>query len=266
MTLKGCRAKIRRAKVHFDTIEREVTAFLKNHPYRVTIERPTEHQFIVRSDDPPAVPTDDWAVIIGDCVHNLRASLDYIAWELAGSDIGDTKTQFPITISYGGWRRIVERGRISRIQPRRARALIKFLQPYRAGNPKETALNGLRVLDDTDKHKLLTVTAAVLHHMRVNWMRDTPTRPLYEIQFFPKNGLAHKAVLAAIKVSNPSPYMEMQVEIAPAIVFGDAVGLERRTEVLSSLRAIISEVESTTDLFNRCFFVTVQPSASCWQQ
>src|SRR6266511_1608259 len=105
MTLEGCRAKIRRAKVHFEAVEHEITTFLENHPYRVTFDHPAEDLFIVRSYDPPAVATDDWAVIIGDCVHNLRASLDYIAWELAGANRGDTETQFPIFISEQGWRR-----------------------------------------------------------------------------------------------------------------------------------------------------------------
>jgi len=36
------------------------------------------------------------SLMIGDCVHNMRAALDYIAWELAGYDIKETTTMFPI--------------------------------------------------------------------------------------------------------------------------------------------------------------------------
>ena len=102
-TVEGSRAKLRRAKEHLDHIEAEITQFLNAESYGVTVERPTKTVAVVRVTKVPdrRIPVEDWALIIGDCVHNARAAIDYIAWQLAGSDMNDRTTMFPIRIGPG---------------------------------------------------------------------------------------------------------------------------------------------------------------------
>ena len=97
-SLSGPRVKLDRASAHFEafatawqqvvdrddfTFVHEVHANGVNHRYRAA-----------------AVPELDvrWALILGDCVHNLRAALDHLAYELVRVDGGTPgeRTQFPV--------------------------------------------------------------------------------------------------------------------------------------------------------------------------
>src|SRR5260370_40101662 len=42
-------------------------------------------------------PLDDWSLIFGDCVHNLRSALDHLAWQLDAQP--DASTAFPIRLN-----------------------------------------------------------------------------------------------------------------------------------------------------------------------
>ena len=74
-----------------------VTEVRANYGYRGVMSS------LSRSHNAPDLPGEDWALRIGDCIHNLRAALDYIAWRLAGSRPTDTQTQFPIFNTKPGW-------------------------------------------------------------------------------------------------------------------------------------------------------------------
>src|SRR5690349_9702856 len=54
----------------------------------------TERAFyVVFSEIPDHVR---WGVLIGDRVHNLRTSLDHVAWQAAGSSDAPSGTEYPI--------------------------------------------------------------------------------------------------------------------------------------------------------------------------
>src|SRR6267142_3281219 len=96
MTIDGCRAKLRRAQEHRDDLDRRITDFLQLNPYRVAVERNVEGAHDLVCVVAPTLPQEQWATIIGDCVHNTCAALDYLAWEVAGASVGDRETMFPI--------------------------------------------------------------------------------------------------------------------------------------------------------------------------
>jgi len=95
--------------------------------------RHPDQTFVVRLVQPPNPPYEAWAVILGDAVHNLRSSLEYMAWELAGADPTDTETMFPIFDTEAGWNARASR-RMKRLAPD-VRALIQSMQPYYVGQP-----------------------------------------------------------------------------------------------------------------------------------
>ena len=71
-------AKIRRAEEHAETIKQEITAWSDSDPYSVVRQRnaeATRYSVIVKVEKEP--PLERWALITGDCVHNLRAALDH---------------------------------------------------------------------------------------------------------------------------------------------------------------------------------------------
>lgn len=259
MALDGSRGKLRRALHHFTTLDGAINQFLTDHRFDVTTIRPfDEPLWFVVLKDPPMPPVVDWALIIGDCVHNLRSALDYVAWELAGSNPGDTQTQFPIFDTREGWDSRRER-RIGR-WPAEARALVEQLQPFQSADPPTTALSGLRRLSDADKHKLLTITTAMHHHISFefshpggnpatdNWI------PVGEMVVYPRQALLHNEVVGAITVAEPPQGVTMTASISPFIAFTEAVGLGEQFHVLGCLESMIVEVRSVVSSFAERFF------------
>lgn len=76
-------AKLRRADGHIDEVDRRAKEYLETEPWRVERVRgrsPNEVGYVLRVQRP--VPA-DFLTIVGDAVHNLRSSLDTVAYELA---------------------------------------------------------------------------------------------------------------------------------------------------------------------------------------
>jgi hypothetical protein len=94
----GVLAKIERAKTHlndFDTQVRPIIAACRNTIVRECNEQRSE--YIFRFGEAPVVPP-VLSAIIGDAVHNLRVSLDHLAWQLvlATGKTPGGDTSFPI--------------------------------------------------------------------------------------------------------------------------------------------------------------------------
>ncbi|NOT28088.1 MAG: hypothetical protein HOP16_18550 [Acidobacteria bacterium] len=104
MKLKGAHAKLRRAHEHRNALDASVSSFFTDHAYRVSVEHPADKLYVLRVTEAHEIPSEDWALLIGDCVHNIRCCLDYIARELAGADPADRETQFPISDNEAGWK------------------------------------------------------------------------------------------------------------------------------------------------------------------
>jgi len=251
-SLEGSRAKLRRAKEHLEAVEGKINAFLEPQPYKIILERPAEGLFVIRiANEPPPLPSEEWALVIGDCVHNMRCALDYVAWELAGAIPGDTETLFPIHEHPDGWKRSVWRRK--RI-PLCALTMMEQAQPYHAKNPILSALNGVRILDDADKHKLLTVTIAVQDTIELTVKKIAPNTGAPAFQFFGDMPLHYGAVLATIAMENAPPEMEVKAHFRPAIAFGHALPMGRLPEVRSSLKNMLKDVTTLVNNFDGKFF------------
>jgi hypothetical protein len=170
--LIGVRAKIERAKEHVHNLEAAVQAFRDSNPYGFRIEDDLKtgdkiHRIHIQSQTP-----DSFALLIGDAVHNLRAALDYLAWQLVIANgqtpkAGSNGTQFPIYNPSPKTK--THQGVIQGISPG-AQKVLDSLKPYRGGNDD---LWNLHQLDISDKHKLLLVTAFALSQIMPTWKGPT---------------------------------------------------------------------------------------------
>jgi hypothetical protein len=81
---KGARLKIGRADHHISDLERQFAAFVAEKPHRFSmhIDPHTLHT-IMRVSFIKEVPA-QFALIIGDAIHNLRTALDHTVWEIVG--------------------------------------------------------------------------------------------------------------------------------------------------------------------------------------
>jgi hypothetical protein len=115
-------------------------------------------------------PDPEWSAIIGDCVHNLRTALDYLATQLVrvSGHTPNQKTMFPVMSrrppSQSGLRRIFGRkaGRVLVHGGVRDDILqvVDSVQPYH-GSRLGRHLWRLRELDVVDKHRQLLLVVTV---------------------------------------------------------------------------------------------------------
>lgn len=158
--------RLERAEQHLQSLETEVKRWLGINPYSLFHEFDTQGGDNVIRVRPYrwTIPL-EFGLIISDCIHNLRAALDNLLYDLAlahnrGNPLPsevEERVMFPISRDRkkfktgGAWR-------IRDIDPR-AQAIIEGLQPYNQGN--NYASDPLWVLNELsriDKHRLVYTT------------------------------------------------------------------------------------------------------------
>jgi hypothetical protein len=172
-SLDDAKDKLRWAKRHFETLRQQIEPFEQRdtHSFRVEVDPQTgEYEFYVTGLQ---VPDPEWGLMIGDCLHNARTALDYVAvhlWALitnqAPEDIGGMS--FPI---YEDPKQ--PPGVVSKMSKELAfsgyLATIQSLQTFNAYNPSiwgaieqppglPFALERLSTLDNIDKHRVVHAT------------------------------------------------------------------------------------------------------------
>ncbi len=86
--LDGVALKYTRAQEHLKAIQDSIKEFAKSDPYSVATEfDPDTGDKIWRVVGEPKIPPRRISVVIGDCLTNFRASLDYLAWQLVLTDL-----------------------------------------------------------------------------------------------------------------------------------------------------------------------------------
>lgn len=153
----SARAKLERADQHINNFRIEETKFRKSGGYRsVAYDDPKTGDRVIEfklvAHPPPLV-----IAIVGDAIHNLRSSLDHLAYEMVRANGGtpNDATAFPIFFDCESFEASLERkiGGASK----NVLDLIKSLKPYQGGND---SLWHLHRLDIVDKHRLLIPVAA----------------------------------------------------------------------------------------------------------
>ena len=160
--LAQCWLKIGRAEEHAKSVTEEIVAWKKTKPYTITSHRKPNlghHRLVIHFDS--TLARDRWALICGDCIHNLRSALDYLIYAIAVHESGlnpppdDRRLQFPIADDAAGFSRQV--WRIQSLSPA-VRTIIESVQPYNRSHHFLTSLLGtIRDFDDSDKHRLLNI-------------------------------------------------------------------------------------------------------------
>ena len=163
---KDAKLKIKRANQHIQELQGKLAAFLETDFCRLHIEHnPNAGQLVLTFEMTKSVP-EDIPTIIGDAIHNLRATLDLVACEIVTTANGTTDyIKFPvrdtryelIAAMKGGEIQVAGADIIALIQD--------VIQPYKGGKGESVWV--LHGLDITDKHLRLipTVSVAALTHV-----------------------------------------------------------------------------------------------------
>ncbi len=154
--MAGARLKIERAKEHVDYLDLHISRFLAGQPYRFPVKNDVESgqqiHYVEFTQDIPHVIT----LTFGDALNNLRASLDYLAWELVGAKGGtqSPRTKFPIYECWNDAQKAIKHGAVDKVGPE-VEKLIRSVQPDQAGYE---LLAPLCKLNNIDKHRTLLMT------------------------------------------------------------------------------------------------------------
>ncbi|MFO0863886.1 MAG: hypothetical protein U0744_04375 [Gemmataceae bacterium] len=154
--LVGVRAKIERAKHHINDLDNRIISFRGTNPYTLRCDYDSQTgNRVFRTVVCAAIP-DEFAVIAGEAVHQLRSALDHLAWQLVETNGGtpDRDTCFPLDrkppSNEATFARKVQGMSVA------AANLIRSKQPYQPGCE---VLGALHEVDNFDKHRLLLVAA-----------------------------------------------------------------------------------------------------------
>jgi hypothetical protein len=149
--LSGPSDKLTHARKLFDAL-RELMA---NLPQPRAAARQTEGlvEIAWTLEPPPEIPL--WHCLVGDIVHNLRASLDHLACLLVRANGGkvERKTCFVISDSEAAFNKAVGDALLG--ATKQAQDAVRLLKPYAGGS---TRLHQLHALDIADKHHGILIT------------------------------------------------------------------------------------------------------------
>lgn len=149
------------AERHLKKLEREMYEFFDRYqPFNIGPDfdcNPPAYIVRVRKRQHPPCPI-EWDFMVGDIVHNLRVSLDYLALSLVQKQSPRTKIDqlaFPILTSPPKNYREVEDRKLPGTSPE-VRRIIEGLQPHHGRHsPTLEPLGALDALENVHKHRYL---------------------------------------------------------------------------------------------------------------
>ena len=186
----GSTLKFQRAYAHLKDVQSCAAKFLARKPYDIAPDDetyPGMRTFWITLND---LPNDTISLAAGDAIHNARAALDHVVYELSAMCCSDpTDTAFPLIHKPSDWDSRDKRGRLvkscgehkTRLTGK-AQAVIKRLQPMNGldftkpdrDTMTRRKLVDLHDLDILDKHKKLNVAVAYVEMSPIAWYGDKP--------------------------------------------------------------------------------------------
>jgi hypothetical protein len=160
--LGGTRAKFRRACAHAESFDATLQEIFNRRPFEL-VGVFEDGWFVGRwkqnGDYPDFEPL---SLIFGDMLYNLRASLDYIVWQLAlmnGRKPDPRNTGFPCTLRSKDWKSAAG-NQLKGVDSRWVDE-IRRLQPFESRHREDPELHPLALLTDANnvcKHQVLPIS------------------------------------------------------------------------------------------------------------
>lgn len=247
--------KIERAKQHLHELETAVQQFFNSQPYLLERLQEPETGDLVYRVRVRAQPPAPWDAIIGDVIHNLRASLDFLVCQLveANGTTPSTSTMFPIAKSAIEFEAQVKK-RLKGVSTE-AERLIRAVKPYQGGND---LLWQLHQLDIIDKHRLLIPVGSayrnlildgsdMLRSLNLDWLRDLPPMPFAlrpaDRQYPLQDGAVVYRVPQSARLS-----VDENPQVTIELAFGKGEPVEDEP-LIDTLRKFVQAVQATFEPF-----------------
>jgi hypothetical protein len=268
-SLDDSRTKIARAEEHRCALNAYITKLFETESNRPRMAGKFDKQtgdYILYVSEVPDIAKllRGASAIAGDAIHNLRSTLDCLAYELAlknnGGVLSEKRSkgvQFPLSEDRANWQT-----HVAEVSPAH-RAIIEPFQCYNAPSKDFHSLRRLRTLSNLDKHRLLN---AVMIPTNTQLFTNDRLSALVDRHFF---ATVATKFLHAFKVDHsnlPKPVaIELDAEIMrfhcdspePNVEMAGYVGREIAFEdgrpVDTDLRLIAATVSEIVGKFERFF-------------
>jgi hypothetical protein len=254
----GVELKIARARQHGQALRDSIEEWLGKKPLTATsefIEGRMGYRLVVdQFSSPPLL--EHWALLVGDCVHNLRSALDNLVYGLARLKVdppNDPRAiQFPIFTSREAFEKSnAVKSTLAQL-PDRAAEIVTAWQPFHRKSPDHIsadALNLLHHLSNQDKHRLPQVVLLSVnqrdHEVRLKFDSDEDARafiggpPKVELRASPIDaGTALIQVIGCRRIADMAG--KVTFEAVPAIQ--TLVALEGVMPVIDALGSHVTEI------------------------
>lgn len=245
-SLDSVRQKIDHAKLHLDLIKAEVQRYLGANQSQFVPDAsstPNRPMFTIKPKSP--IP-EKIGLIVGDCLQNLRTSLDYLVWELVmlAGNAPNKKNMFPVCLTPQAFLSAESGGRMQGVDAAPV-ALIKSIQPYHDGQPGATSLAILDELTNINKHRRLLLT----DYSTLSIRELTDTMGLWLKAGSPDlTTLAHNAGIGRVVTAEQ---MNMQGDLIPFVAFNE--GTVKEMDVRFMLEGLVAYVSAVVDNFEIFF-------------
>lgn len=230
LDLTSVRAKLAHSAKHAQAIRDEVLSWTQRNPYSV-IQKvnadSTRYAITVQINERP--PLQQWSLMIGDFVHNLRCCLDYLVYAIACHEASpkrpshEGKLQFPIARDKADFdNAVICRGQLGSISDP-VRAAIEFYQPYNRPHPDlPPLLSILQELSNWDKHRLLRLAIQSLAQGQVGMDFSNADPPIVpgDYEFIPASvpEIEDGAEIGALTFKRPTPNMRFDITVFYVVI------------------------------------------------
>jgi hypothetical protein len=254
--LTGVRIKIERAKEHIRNLETEVSTFIESSDNRVVAEDDSETGdlvYVARIGAP--IPL-RFGAIVGDTVHNLRASLDVLIAELVLASGGTftPKVKFPFAKDADSFKSLDLRP--IQCLGKAGMDLLQATEPYGGGNQ---ALWALHDLDIIDKHRvLLPIWATVVsvgtrqfgfeRKPTLNWDLSVHSMSVHGVTHYFHDAVDDGTILLRVEAARRTSEVDVEAQATFTIAFGENWLLKGKA-VIPTLLQLAEKVEGVVEAF-----------------
>lgn len=227
----GSWAKLAWAKTHRDALKRESDDFFGVEGNRIGLSAEYDSEsgyHLFRVNTMPDQQIARWAMILGDCIHNLRGVLDHLAWQLALHHCNGNmpkkpkRVGFPITDTPELFR---SSDALNEVSPAH-RAIIECHQPYNGWHGRWIhPFIQLRELSNDDKHRV--INPVLCSHRDVFIHPEPFERIVLNVQFGEAGMPLERGTVVAWATTEPAD-VQLDVEVAgeavPLVTIPDSPG------------------------------------------
>lgn len=263
--LSGCWSKLHHANEHLNALRFDIAKACDSDFYTIPVIRryePAEKAVIYRIGDIVQIP-DDWPLMVGDAIHDMRSALDHLMYQLAIAFLGRKPKESEChNIQFPAIKRLKDFNKhrfLKYVRPDDI-AKLKPFQPYK--RLKKGALHPLPKLvrlSNTDKHRELHLMVVIpvreSFTNRSDAFRDcvpdptVPNPPGHPTAIAYHGGLArspHKGdeiLRVRVRPIGPNPDVEFDMKLTGYI------GVDRLGPVVRMLEAMAKYVGNVLEAY-----------------